>query len=78
VKNPEITLVQCNFHGKSFYMNHDALGAPPPPLGIPGCDSTVLPVHTCADIFHAGNSEISQCAPAPDGGRAGARGLSSL
>jgi len=46
--------------------------------GIPGCDSAVLPAHNCADMFHAGNSETSLCAPAPDGVRAGARGLSSL
>jgi hypothetical protein len=41
----------------------------------PCCDSAVLPVHNRGEISRTGNSEASQCAPAPNGGRVGARGF---
>ncbi len=33
----------------------------------PDCDSTVLPIHNCREISCTGNTEASQCAPAPNG-----------
>ena len=48
---------------------------PPRRQGIPGCDSTLFPVHISAGIFRAGIWRDIVMRPAPDGGRAGARGV---
>jgi len=49
--------------------------APPPQLGH--APVAIVPYHlnTYEDFFCTGNTETSQCAPAPNGGRAGARGV---
>jgi hypothetical protein len=52
----------------------DAPGGFAPPLGRPNCDDAVLPVPRNGEFFRAGNARVITCAPAPNGGRAGARG----
>jgi hypothetical protein len=71
-KGPFLKNVLCRNH---LILIITLLGAPPPPRGIPGCDSAVLPVHNRADIFHAGNSETSHCTSAPEGGQGWRKGV---
>jgi hypothetical protein len=60
---------------EDFQRNLRTIQISPPPLGHPTvCDSAALPVHTHEEFFCTGDTEASQCAPAPNGGRAGARG----
>ena len=53
-------------------------GAPPPPLGLPPVAIVPYYLYTIVEISCMGNTATSQCAPAPDGGRAGARGVISV
>ena len=55
--------------------NYDALGGSAPAAkASPDCDCAVLPVRNRGEISNLSNTEESLCAPAPNGGRAGARG----
>ena len=61
---------------KSFDSNYNApRGSAPAAMASPGCDLTVLPVRNRGEISRLGNNETSQCAPAPNEGRVGARGM---
>jgi hypothetical protein len=60
-------MVNFDFHGKSFDINYGALlGSAPTARATP---VTIMPYYLYTTV-RAGNSETSQCAPAPDGGRA--------
>jgi hypothetical protein len=60
---------------KSSDTHYDAPGSfAPAAAAASGYDNTVLPVHITGGFFCTGNPEALQCAPAPQGGRAGARG----
>jgi len=70
-----------NFYAlwKSFAINYDAPGGSAPgAMASPDCDGVVIPVHNCIEISCTGNAEVSLCAPAPSGGRAGARGVAII
>jgi hypothetical protein len=75
-KSGTLSAVKKGALSKSFVINHNALlGSAPAARASPGCESAILPVHNRGEISCTGNTEASQCAPAPNGGRAGARGV---
>jgi hypothetical protein len=60
---------------KKFDTKYDASGgSAPAAMASPGCDCAELPVRNRREISWLGHTEASQCAPAPNGGRVGARG----
>jgi hypothetical protein len=60
---------------KTFDIKYDAPGgSAPAAMASPDCDCAVLPVRNRREISRLGNTEASRCAPAPNGGRVGARG----
>ena len=57
-----------------FDSNYNALPGPlPAVMASPGCNCGLLPVLNRREIFSSVHAGRSQCAPAPNGGRAGAR-----
>ena len=49
-------------------------GAAPAVMASPDCDCAIFPLRNRWEISRLGNTEALQCAPAPHGGRVGARG----